>query len=187
MIPTEDQCKKTWEKYQLPGYKRKHVMLVVRVAKFLAEQLKIKTLNLPRRQAGFKIDEQLLIAGALLHDLDKAVPRLPDEQHPDTAVRILEEEGMKEVAELVKTHSLHAILDPAICPKTWEEKLLYLADKMVKQEIITVDKRFALWNDEHLHAEAQAILDGAYPKVKVLEKEIFDKIGLKPEDIAKLA
>ena len=180
MIPTEHQCKKLWEKYNLPEYKKRHVAFVARVALYLATQLKIKTLN-------FKINEQLLIAGALLHDIDKNIPKNSSEQHPDTAVRILREEGMEEVAELVKTHSLYAILDSAISPKTWEEKLLYLADKMVKQEIITVDKRFALWNDEHLHLDAQATLDAAYLKVKELEKEIFDRIGLKPGDIAKLA
>lgn len=180
MIPTEDQCKALWEKYNLPEYKRKHVTLVALVARFLAERLANNDLRLT-------INVPLLVAGALLHDLDKAIERLPGEQHPDTAVRILKEEGMEEVADLVKTHSLHSIFDPVISPKTWEEKLLYLADKMVKQEIITVDARFALWNDEHLPPDAQKVLDAAYPKVKALEKEIFDKIGLTPEDVHTLA
>ena len=180
MIPTEDQAKKVWEKYQLPENKRQHVALVAKVAKFLATQLKIKT-------SGFIIDEQLLTAAAFLHDIDKNAPKLPGEQHPDTAVRILKEEGMVEVAQLVATHPLHAIFDPSITPKTWEEKILYLADKMVKYEIITVDARFKLWNDEHLPADAQDILDRAYPKVKELEKEIFDLIGIIPRQVAQLA
>lgn len=163
----------------MPEYKRRHVTLVARVALWLARRVK-------SQKSKVKINEDLLMAAALLHDIDKNIPKKAGEQHPDAAVRILREEGMEGVADLVKTHSLHAILDPAICPKTWEEKLLYLADKMVKQEIITVDTRFALWNDEHLHVEAQAVLDTAYPKVKALEKEIFDKIGVKPEDVAKL-
>ncbi|MBI5619911.1 hypothetical protein HY950_03045, partial [Candidatus Gottesmanbacteria bacterium] len=81
-------------------------------------------------------------------------------------------EGMEEVAALVKAHPLHAILDPLTAPKTWEEKILFLADKMVKYKIIGVDGRFALWNAEHLPAGQQAILDASYPKVKELEKEI---------------
>jgi len=90
------------------------------------------------------------------------------------------------VAELVKTHPLHAILDPTIAPSTWEEKLLFLADKMVKYEIITVDKRFALWNAEHLPPKEQDILDRAYPKVKALEREVFDLIGIVSEDVVQL-
>lgn len=179
MIPTEEQCKRLWEKYQLPEYKRRHVELVARVAMFLAEQIN-KVTNL-------QINKPLLLAGALLHDIDKNIPKLSGEQHPDTAVRILREEGMWEVAALIRTHPLHAILDPVISPKTWEEKLLYLADKMVKQDIITVDARFALWNAEHLPPQAQRVLDATYPKVKVLEKEIFTLMKRKPKDVAKLA
>lgn len=163
MIPSEQQAKALWEKYQLPENKRRHVVLVARVARNLSKK--------------FNVNRKLLIAGALLHDIDKNAKKIPGERHPDTAVRILTEEGMVEVAALVKTHPLHAILDPTITPATWEEKILYLADKMVKYEIISVDQRFKLWNDEHLPKDAQAELDGAYPKVKQLEKEIFDCIA----------
>lgn len=165
MIPTEDQVKRLWDKYGLPERKRRHVTLVARVAGFFASRVSASTHQ--------PINASLLRAAALLHDIDKNIPRLPGEQHPDTGVRILKEEGMEEVAELVKTHPLHAILDPAICPKTWEEKILYLADKMVKDEVIGVDARFALWNDEHLPADQQKILDESYPKIKALEKEIL--------------
>ncbi|MBI4066465.1 hypothetical protein HY411_02000, partial [Candidatus Gottesmanbacteria bacterium] len=82
-------------------------------------------------------------------------------------------------------HPLHAILDPAIAPKTIEEKLLYLADKMVKYEVIGVDGRFRLWNDEHLPVEEQEILDAAYPKVKELEKEVLGMIGMEPEEFVR--
>ena len=171
MIPTEDHAKQLWDKYGLPEGKRRHVELVARAARFLAEQINKAT----KRQ----MNKPLLQAGALLHDIDKNVEKLPGEKHPDAGVRILREEGMGEVAALVKTHPLHAILDPAIAPKTLEEKLLYLADKMVKYEVIGVDARFKLWNDEHLPKDQQKILDAAYPKVKALEKEILAKIGQK--------
>lgn len=180
MIPTEIQAKALWDKYALPEKKRLHVALVSRVAIFLATECEK---NIPM----LHIDVSLLRASALLHDLDKAIPKLPGEQHPDAVVRILRQEDMKEVAEIVKTHSLHSILDPNIQPKTWEEKLLYLADKMVKLEIITVDERFTLWRDEQLPQDALVVLDACYPEVKKLEKEIMDIIGMSPEDIAKLA
>ena len=168
MIPTEDQCKQLWDKYHLPEAKRLHVSLVARVALFFATK--------------FQVNISLLQAAALLHDIDKAIPRFPGEVHPDTAVRILREEGMGEVADIVKTHSLHAMLDPAIAPKSWEEKLLYLADKMVKYDIITVDERFKLWRDEQLSADAKAVLDKSYPLVKKLEKDVFDYICIPPEE-----
>ncbi len=174
MIPTEEQIKALWIKYRLPVGKRKHMEVVARVAGFIADKLD---------QLGKfdKLDKPLLIAGALLHDIDKKVPRSPGEQHPDTAVRILKEEGMDEVALLVEKHPLHVILDPAVASTTLVEKILFLADKMVKFDYIGVDERFRLWNEEHLAPDAQKILDTAYPKVKALEQEIFSlcKIGLR--------
>ena len=180
MIPSEDQAHKLWEKYKLPAVKKNHVSLVAKVALFLAAKCE-------EVDPTIVINEHLLLVAALLHDLDKNIPKKPGEQHPDTGVRILREEGMDEVADLVKTHPLQAILDPKLVPKTWEEKLLFLADKMVKSEIITVDERFKLWNDEHLPPKEQAILDACYPKVKALEKEIFDFIKIRPEQVASIA
>lgn len=171
MIPTEEQAMELWEKYRLPATKRIHVELVARVAKFFAKKIPVNT--------------QLLLAAALLHDIDKAAPPKGGERHPDAAVRILREEGMDEVADIVATHPLHAILDPNISPKTWEEKLLYLADKMVKYDIVGVTKRFAMWNDEHLPPQEQKILDASYPKVKELEQEVFRLARISLDDILK--
>lgn len=174
MIPNEHQCRQLWEKYGLSERKRKHVELVAKVARFFAQQINNVT-NLP-------INQSLLSAAALLHDIDKNVEKLPGERHPDAGVRILTEEGMEEVAALVATHSLHTILTGL--PKTWEEKLLFLADKMVKDDVIGVDARFALWNDEYLPDDEQQILNAAYPKVKELESEIAKACGIKPEQLA---
>ena len=192
MIPNEEQARALWDKYQLPEGKRRHVELVARVALFLAQHIDKVTKR--------HINQSLLQAAALLHDIDKNILMLSRETHPDAAVRILNEEGMGEVAALVATHPLHAILagsdlrelqgqtpvDPAICPKTWEEKLLFLADKMVKDDVIGVDARFALWNEEHQTTEEQAILDAAYPKVKELEKEILAFVDTTSEDVARV-
>ncbi len=147
-------------------------MQVARLAMFFAQKI--------------PVDNTLLLAGALLHDIDKAAHKLPGERHPDAAVRILRVEGMDEVADLVATHPLHAILDPAISPKTREQKLLYLSDKMVKYDIVGVTKRFALWNEEHLPQQEQKILDVCYPKVKKLEQEVFRLAQISPDDILKM-
>lgn len=180
MIPNKDQAKVLWDTYQLPDQKRIHMSLVARVAVYLAKHLQIRGTHIV-------VNEKLLIAAALLHDIDKTVPKLPHERHPDASVRILRGENMDEVADLVVTHPLHAILDPDISPKTWEQKLLYLADKMVKYDIVGVDKRFALWNAEYLPAESQKLLDECYPLVKELEQEVFTRAGLSLADVIKCA
>jgi HD superfamily phosphodiesterase len=173
MIPTEIQAKKLWDIYQVPESKRRHLALVAEVANFIASRMR-------EGGSGKQINIPLLTAAALLHDLDKNVHKLADERHPDAAVRILKKEGMTETANLVASHPLHLILDPATAPRTWEEKILFLSDKMVKYEIITVDERFKLWNAEHMPEAQRRILDGSYPKVKALETEIFSLINIVP-------
>lgn len=56
---------------------------------------------------------------------------------------------------------------------------------MVKDEIIGVDTRFKLWNEEDLPEEQKEVLRKSYPKVLKLEKEILEIIGLKPEELRK--
>jgi putative nucleotidyltransferase with HDIG domain len=185
MIPTETQSKALWDKYTLPEKKRVHVMWVAKVAMFLAHQLRMKN---PSTTLGtsndVQINEKLLLAGCLLHDLDKNIPREAGEMHPETAVRILKQEGMEEVAELIKNHSVQCIDNDKTAPKTWEEKLLFLSDKMVKQEVITVDTRFALWlSEDDLPEEQKAMLRRVFPKVKTLEREIFFLVGIACDEV----
>ncbi len=180
MIPTQDEARKLWDEYLLPPVKRNHCQCVARLAVWFARSLHAKN---PR----ISVNTHLLEVSALLHDIDKMAPHLPGERHPDTGVRLLRERGMGEVADLVRTHPLHAILDQNLSPKSWEEKILYLSDKMVKHTIITVDERFALWRAEHLPPDAVTELDAAYPKVKSLEHELCSLLHVKPSDIAELA
>lgn len=179
VLPTRDQIVELWNKYALPAYKRHHCQLVSRVAVWFAHELAVKG-----NVTG--IDVALLESAALLHDIDKMAQKNAGEHHPDAGVRILKDEGFPEVADLVRTHPLHAILDQNISPKTWEQKILYLSDKMTKHDIITVDERFALWRKESLPQEAVFVLDATYPMVKALEEDICAMIRVAPKDIALL-
>lgn len=150
--------------------------LVADVAKYLATQLKVKSQKL-------KINVDLLEAAGLLHDIDKGIPKA-GRVHPEVGVELLRQEGYEAIADVVAKHSLPAILDEKLCPKTWEEKILFLADKMVKDEVIGVDERFRLWREENI-PEQNKILDKTYPKVKALEQEIAGLVEKEAEDLEK--
>jgi putative nucleotidyltransferase with HDIG domain len=175
MIPTPTEAKTLWQIYDLPTQKQRHVSIVAEVSRILAEHVE--------QALGICIQKDLLYVGALLHDIDKNIPKREGEQHPDAAVRVLREAGMNEVAVLVKTHPLHAILDASIAPTTWEEKILFLADKMTKYDVISVDERFTLWRSEPLSLVEKELLEKAYPKVKELEQEIMTVIDSTPENM----
>lgn len=178
MIPSRAQCLLLFDRFNLPSQKRIHVETVTELALFFAHKLTINNSQLT-------INKNLVQAAALLHDIDKNIPRKEGERHPDTAVRILKDLGFNEVAEVVRRHPLHAILDPQLTPTTWEEKIVYLADKMTKYEVIGVDHRFKLWYKEGLPPDAVAELEAALPKVKALEQELFAVAGITFTDVQK--
>lgn len=177
MIPTDDEIVVLWEKYHLPDNKKIHSGLVARTAMALATRLS-------QTRPDITICMTLLHAAALLHDIDKNIPKHPGEKHPDAGVRALTEEGLTEVAELISKHPLHRILEAPSPLDSWEAKLLFLADKMVKYDILTVDKRFDLWRAESMNEDAVAVLTSTYSKVKELEKEIFGLADLTPEEFS---
>jgi len=166
-----------WEKYDFPEIKRTHVQAVLSVARTLVAHIK-------DTHPEISIDASLVDAGCLLHDIDKNVPKLPGERHPDASVRILETEGCDEtLCAVVRRHPLHMIVDPSDSPSTLEEKIVYLSDKMAKYEPIGVKKRFALWNDEHLPPEAQQILDTTYPLVCKLSDQLCDMANIQETNL----
>jgi putative nucleotidyltransferase with HDIG domain len=179
MIPDEKAIKGLWDTYHLPPNKRMHCEIVGKVALALARKLKFQNPSL-------KINEQLLYAAALLHDIDKNIGKLEGECHPDAGVRILKKEGMDEVAETIRTHPLHMILDENAAPKTIEQQLLFIADKMTKQDFIGLEKRFQLWRTEDKDEISRKVLDASYPKVIALRDEIFRHAGITEEELAKL-
>ena len=177
MSPSQNKCFELLKKYDFPDKKLRHVTLVSEVAKFLGVEIK-------KKRPDLKINVSLLVAAGLLHDIDKNIPGREGESHPFTGVRVLKEEGYGEVAEVVSKHSLEAFLNPENLPKVWEEKILALSDKMVKNEIITVDERYRLWREENI-PEQNAVLDATYPLLKNLEQEVFGIIEMNPEDVGR--
>jgi putative nucleotidyltransferase with HDIG domain len=181
MIPTRTQCLALFDKFSLPSQKKIHVEEVTKLALYLARKILAKQ----DQAAPDKINLELLEAAGLLHDIDKNITKRAGERHPDTAVRVLKELGMDEVADVVRKHSLHCILNSDLTPQNWEEKLLFLADKLVKYEVIGVAHRFKLWYKENLPMQAVAELDAALPKVKALEQEVYQAAGITYDELVK--
>ncbi len=82
-----------------------------------------------------------------------------------------------------------ALLDEKEKPDTWEEKLLYYADKRVMHDkIVPLKDRLAEGHKRNvfLHGStAQSKINTAKvdPMIYEMEKEIFEKIGLDPDEV----
>ena len=70
-------------------------------------------------------------------DLERA-----KENHVVKGANLLKRMGFREVSEVVKKHSLYK-LQQKKQPKTWEEKIVFYADKRAKNDkIVSVEERF---------------------------------------------
>jgi len=81
--------------------------------------------------------------GGLLHDLAKATHH-QGMDHGQLAGEMLRQKDEPALADIADHHMLFTLLDEVRMPRTWEQKLVYYADKLVeKNELVSVDERLA--------------------------------------------
>lgn len=115
-IPGEKECLRLYEACATPERVRRHCRAVMRRACVLLDELA------PR----YAMNEELVVAGALLHDLCRTEPN-----HPAAAAALLEELGMPETARVV---ACHMRLDADMRAHVDERAVVFLADKLVLEE-----------------------------------------------------
>jgi molybdenum cofactor cytidylyltransferase len=124
--PLPDVCVAIWEWFHTPEQTRLHCRAVAEKAKELARKMAV---------AGCHLNEQLLEAAALLHDVAKG-----QGNHTECGRLWLEEMGYLQVARVVAAHT--DLPEEAITLMD-ERAVVYLADKMIRHDKeVTLDERF---------------------------------------------
>ena len=176
MIPSREQCFKLIEKYHVPKNIVKHSLTVNKVATYLAKQLIAK---------GEKVNYELVDRASLLHDIAK---HMKGDNHEEEGYKILKNEGLKEVALIVRKHSLFSVLSEKDKPVTWEEKIVFYADKRVIEDyIVGLEERMNYLKKRY--GKSQEILrkiEESKLLTRKIEKEIFCKIGDSPSSLNRL-
>ena len=79
------------------------------------------------------------MAASLLHDVKK----LSKSDHVIEGYEFIKSLGFPEVAVIIRKHGLSHIDNDDFMPKTWEEKIVFYADKRVNHDkIVNLDERF---------------------------------------------
>jgi hypothetical protein len=132
-------------------------------------------------------------AAGLLHDLDKALPRehhLLELGHGGAGAAWLAERGHGELAPAVAGHTATLLSDEQRYPRwavsaTLEERVVAYADKRARQDVVTLDERFALWYDKHPeYAEGLRV---GLARARLLEQEVCASAGIAPADVERRA
>jgi len=137
-------------------------------------------LSLRIARHGHEIDPILAHRGGLLHDLDKLHSESSRDMHGKIGAKLLREKGYPALAEIARRHTPDWQDEEAI-PITWEQKLVYYADKLVKgSQVVSLSERFA--DLKVRYPMSREIYRINYPKIRALEEEIMHVIDCSAED-----
>ena len=159
-----------------------HMTVVAEVASFLAYRA---------TRAGVSVDRRLVETAALLHDVDKALPRehpLRELGHGRAGAAWLSESGHAELARAVAAHPVTRLDEPAAAG--WvedapiEERIVTYADKRGTRRVVSLDQRFARW--QRRHPEYGGQLERALRMARRLETVLCETIGIDPGEVERL-
>jgi putative nucleotidyltransferase with HDIG domain len=159
-----------------------HVTVVAELASFLAHRA---------TRADVAVDRRLVETAALLHDIDKALPRehpVRELSHGAGGAAWLREAGHAELAPALLAHPVSRLGLPDaaqwVVEAPIEERIVTYADKRATQRVVSLEQRFDRWRRRH--PEYQEGLDRAYANARRLEAELCRVIGIRPDELERL-
>ncbi len=168
-LPDREQCIAWLQEKGNPHNVLAHVQAVAAAAYQLAVWL---------RERGESVDPILTHRGGLLHDIARAYTfgregvETPDHASQGS-IWLAEEYNQPELSAIVDHHMLFNILDPQRMPITWEQKLVYYADKLAEgPRLGALEKRMNGLQERY--DIPQPDMDLLLPAIRQIEQEISD-------------
>jgi putative nucleotidyltransferase with HDIG domain len=179
-IPSISECFAHMKDFGMYDHIREHSLMVARVAELLYRQLAAKGASLPPKE--------LVIAGALLHDIAKSKCIVEGCQHAQVGEAICLDLGYAEVAEMVGRH----VNLPGLRPEAYQHnsfngpELVYYSDKRVKHDgIVSLDERLAYILDKYSknNPEWGESIHTNFRMCAELEGFLFARLDFAPDDV----
>ncbi len=136
------------------------------------------------RANGTQVDPLLAQRGGLLHDIGKIMPQKEGERfdHGEAGARALETLGQPVLAETTRRHMLFGLSNPDRAPLTWEQKLVYFADKLVERSrLVTVQERIRLLTERYNMDPHK--LEVTMPALLDLQEELCRRAGVPVDEL----
>jgi hypothetical protein len=163
-----------FKRYRYPEWLETHSRLVGGIAEALVAA---------RRGSAAKIDAEAVVLAAYLHDIGRSPLLAGDPRdHNILSGLVLAAEGLEPCIELARRHAIYTVLDPALAPRTAEEKLVYVADRRGGQTIEPLEERAR--DTARRNPKYTAEIDRAIPLAKALERDVFADVSFRPDELA---
>lgn len=167
-----------------PSWQRRHARAVAEVAAWLAAACE---------REGLVVDRLMVETAALLHDVDKAIPRTDPAatlRHGEGSAAWLAAHGHAELARAVAAHPVTRLVaddaDHWLATAPVEELVVAYADKRAGQRLESMDARFADWRRRYPHGWDAADALAARARADLLEAAVCGRARVGPADVRRL-
>lgn len=168
-------CIKILHHEKVPIHIIRHCVVVSRVSCKIAYNLSWKD---------YKLDIDIIRAGALLHDVAKVKAMKQGEDHAEMGARLLESMDHPRIAEIIREHVF--LKKPIEKQKNLSEELVVnYADKRVMHTmVVSLDVRFRdLLTRYGKNQRAVKKIYELFEQTRLMEEMIFSQMDIKPEEI----
>lgn len=162
---------------------RCHSFLVARVAELLQQRLAAadRVPTVPSRE--------LVIAGALLHDIAKSKCLEENCRHAEVGAQLCAEAGYREISPIVANHVLLADYQPDRYGRGEfsASELVFYADKRVKHDqVVGLDERLEYILAKYAGTDTfrEKLIRENFAACRVLEQHLFARLDIEPDDVA---
>lgn len=180
--PSLAECVQLMEQYGMLANIRHHSLVVARLADLLLAGLCAFTPERPQ------VNRNLVIAGALLHDIAKTPCLNSACDHAQIGADICREHQFPEIAAIVEEHVLLQHYDPNQYTQGHftAREIVYYADKRVRHHVVVpLHERLEYILDRYSkdNPDRQQLIQANFSKCLTLEQYLFQWLPFAPEDL----
>jgi putative nucleotidyltransferase with HDIG domain len=184
-VPTRVEAASLLLSLDPPPWQVRHARAVAEVAGWLAARIDAN---------GIPVDRRLVESAALLHDVDKSLPKDDEARglpHGEGSAAWLDRHGHPELRRAVAHHPVTRLADGDDY-RRWaafasrEERIVAYADKRASQWLESMDARFAGWARRHPDTWTTEERRTVRQRADRLEADVCRAAGVRPDDVRRL-
>ncbi len=176
-IPNPQKCLQLIVETKMLDHIVLHSKQVCQVAVFLSDML---------ISANLKLNRQLILAAALLHDITKTRSFDTGENHAQTGAEMIRDLGYSEVGDIIGQH-VHLLSFCFDEPPSEVEVVNYADKRVLHDKIVSLDERMDYILDRYAttvtHRTRIKVL---WQETILLEKKIFSYLPIQADDLVKI-
>lgn len=182
-IPDIPRCLELIDDFSMLDNIRRHSFMVARVAATLHQGLAEAEQNVPAKE--------IVMAGALLHDIAKTRCLTEGCAHAETGALICEELGYPDIAEIVANHVLlpHFDMTRYSQGQFSATEIVYYADKRVlHDQIVSLEERLVYILDKYGTGNLlkESVIKENFLRCQKLESELFSHLPFRSDQTEQL-